>query len=134
MRGLSTMPARRAGAAPASYGRLRGAAGGGGRQPLRTVTYLPAVTPVLANRGLLTRWRERALGAMPFSREEQFRLLQVGLRIKLRHEGKPEDAIVLQRPDDLPAPPGTPVRMESIRRGRHGGDEQPAGPPAGICR
>ena len=45
------------------------------------------------------------------SREEQFRLLQVALRIKLRSEGKPEDLITLRRPDDLPAPPGTPVRQ-----------------------
>jgi hypothetical protein len=61
-------------------------------------------------------WRVGARGAIPFSREEQFRLLQVGLRIKLRHESKPEDAIVLQRPDDLPAPLGTPVRIGRYRR------------------
>ena len=46
-----------------------------------------------------------------FSREQQFRLLEVALRIKLRSEGKPEDLITLRRPDDLPAPPGTPVRQ-----------------------
>ncbi len=47
----------------------------------------------------------------PFSAEQQFRLLQAALKIQLRSEGKPEDLITLRRPDDLPAPPGTPVRQ-----------------------
>ncbi len=49
--------------------------------------------------------------ALPFSPEQQFGLLEVALREQLRREGKPPDAIRLQRPDDLPAPPGTPVRQ-----------------------
>jgi hypothetical protein len=49
------------------------------------------------------------------SREEQFRLLEVALRIKLRGEGKPDDLITLRRPDDLPPPPGTPVRRPNRR-------------------
>jgi hypothetical protein len=48
--------------------------------------------------------------AIPFSAEQQFRLLQAALKIQLRSEGKPEDALALQRPANLPAPPGTPVR------------------------
>lgn len=132
MRALSTIPTRPPSAPRNRYPRMRGAPSAIGRQPLHMATY-PAVTPVLAHRGLLGRWRERVRGAIPFSREEQFRLLQVGLRIKLRHEGKPEDAIVLQRPDDLPAAPGTPVRIGSRQRGAHG-DEQRAGAPAGVCR
>ena len=49
--------------------------------------------------------------ALPFSREQQFGLLEVALREQLRREGKPPGAIKLQRPDDLPAPAGTPVRQ-----------------------
>lgn len=49
--------------------------------------------------------------AIPFSAEQQFRLLQAALKIQLRSEGKPEDALTLRRPDDLPPPPGTPVRQ-----------------------
>jgi hypothetical protein len=48
--------------------------------------------------------------ALPFSAEQQFRLLQAALKIQLRSEGKPEDALTLRRPDDLPPPPGTPLR------------------------
>ena len=47
---------------------------------------------------------------MPFSAEQQFRLLQAALKIQLRSEGKPEDALTLRRPDNLPPPPGTPLR------------------------
>jgi hypothetical protein len=133
MRGLSTMPIRPPSAPRDGYRGMRGAPGAVGRRPLHTATYPSAVTPVLARRGVLGRWRERVRGAIPFSREEQFRLLEVGLRIKLRHEGKPEDAIVLQRPDDLPAAPGTPVRIGSRQRGARG-DGQRAGSPAGVCR
>jgi hypothetical protein len=125
MRGLSTMPARRPGGMCGSRRPLRRAPGAAG---------LPStLAPVVKRRGVLGRWRERARGAIPFSREEQFRLLQVGLRIKLRHEGKPEDAIVLRRPDDLPAPAGTPVRVGGRQRGGHG-DEQRAGATAGARR
>jgi hypothetical protein len=62
-------------------------------------------------RTLKTLPANRAAARTPvgFSREEQFRLLQVALRIKLRREGKPEELVTLRRPDDLPAPPGTPV-------------------------
>ena len=52
---------------------------------------------------------------MPFSAEQQFRLLQAALKIQLRGEGKPEDALTLRRPDDLPPPPGTPVRRPNRR-------------------
>ena len=54
--------------------------------------------------------------ALPFSREEQFGLLEVALREQLRREGKPLDAIKLQRPDDLPAPADTPVRQAGYER------------------
>jgi hypothetical protein len=69
------------------------------------------VTPVVQRRGFFGRLWRRVARAPYLSREEQFRLLQVALRIKLRREGKPEDLITLRRPDDLPAPPGTPVRQ-----------------------
>ncbi len=131
MRGLSTIPTRPPSPPRNRHRRLRGGPGAIGRDPRYTAAYPSTVTPVLARRRLLGRWRERVRGAIPFSREEQFRLLQIGLRIKLRHEGKPEDAIVLQRPDDLPAAPGTPVRIGSRQRA-HG--EQRAGVPAGVCR
>ena len=50
-----------------------------------------------------------------FSAEQQFRLLQAALKIQLRSEGKPEGALTLRRPDDLPPPPRTPVRRPSRR-------------------
>jgi hypothetical protein len=56
-------------------------------------------------------WR----AAVPFSREEQFRLLEAALEIQLEMEGKPKDAITLRRPADLPVPWGTPERRP--RRG-----------------
>jgi hypothetical protein len=65
--------------------------------------------------GRLHRFRER-MRALPFSREEQFGLLEVALREQLRREGKPLDAIKLQRPDDLPAPADTPVRQAGYER------------------
>jgi hypothetical protein len=63
--------------------------------------------------GRVRRWRARIRAALPFSAEQQFRLLQAALKIQLRSEGKPADALTLQRPDDLPPPPGTPVRRSS---------------------
>jgi hypothetical protein len=79
--------------------------------PQRQPADSSAVGPVVQRSGFLGRLWRRVARAPYLSREEQFRLLQVALRIKLRCEGKPEDAIVLQRPADLPAPPGTPVRQ-----------------------
>lgn len=111
MRGLSTTPARRAGVAPVCYGRLRGTAGGGCRDPRYTAARTSTVAHAVARRGFLGRLARRVARPSQLTPEEQFRLLEVALRIKLRREGKPEDAITLQRPADLPAPLGTPVRQ-----------------------
>lgn len=82
-----------------------------GQHPPRQTGDSSTVAPVV-RRGGLVGWLWARVARAPYlSREEQFRLLQVALRIKLRHEGKPEDLITLRRPDDLPAPPGTPVRQ-----------------------
>jgi hypothetical protein len=62
-------------------------------------------------RGFFRRLYRRVARAPYLSREEQFRLLEVALRIKLASEGKPEDLVTLRRPDDLPPPPGTPIRQ-----------------------
>lgn len=85
-----------------------------------------AVAPPERRHGFVGRLWRRVARAPYLSREEQFRLLQVALRIKLRREGKPEDLITLRRPDDLPAPPGTPVRQpqRDPLYARKGGDYQ----------
>jgi hypothetical protein len=79
---------------------------------LRHPTARPsAFTHVSERGGRLRRWRRRMRAAIPFSAEQQFRLLQAALKIQLRSEGKPEDALTLRRPDNLLPPPGTPVRQ-----------------------
>jgi hypothetical protein len=80
---------------------------------LRSTAHPSTVTHLGEAGGRLRRWRRRMRAAIPFSAEQQFRLLQAALKIQLRSEGKPEDALTLRRPDDLPPPPGTPVRRPS---------------------
>jgi hypothetical protein len=96
------------------------------RHPRRRTGDPLTMTPVVQQRGFFGRLWRRVARAPYLSREEQFRLLQVALRIKLRREGKPEDLITLRRPDDLPAPPGTPVRQpqRDPLYARKGGDYQ----------
>lgn len=111
-RTLKTLPANRAPAStPVPDGTQRGARSTTGRHLRRRTADSSTVTPVVQRPGFFGRLWRRVARAPYLSREEQFRLLQVALRIKLRCEGKPEDLITLRRPDDLPSPPGTPVRQ-----------------------
>ena len=111
-RTLKTLPTHRA---PAKTlvrdGTQRGARSTIGHRLLRPTAHPSTVTQVRERGGRLRRWRRRMRAAIPFSPEQQFRLLQAALKIQLRSEGKPEDALTLRRPDNLPAPPGTPVRQ-----------------------
>jgi hypothetical protein len=112
MRTLKTLPAHRAPArAPVRDGTLRGARSTIGHHLRRRNADSLTVAPTVRRRGFFRRLARRVARAPYLSREEQFRLLEVALRIKLAGEGKPEDLITLRRPDDLSAPPGTPVRQ-----------------------
>jgi hypothetical protein len=125
MRALTTIPHRPPATTPVRDRSLPGVRSTTGHHLRRRTAHPCTVTHVSEPAGWLRRWRER-MRALPFSREQQFGLLEVALREQLRREGKPPDAIKLQRPDDLPAPLGTPVRL--ARRdplyARNGDDRQ----------
>ena len=126
-RTLKTLPSHRApGRTAVRDGTPRGARSTTGQRPQHQTADSSTVAPVVRRGGFLGRLARRVARAPYLSREEQFRLLQVALRIKLRREGKPEDAILLQRPADLPAPPGTPERQlnRDPLQGGNGGDHQ----------
>jgi hypothetical protein len=126
-RTLKTLPTQRAPAGTlVPDGTQRRARSMTGQPPQRQPADSSAVASVVQRSGFLGRLWRRVARAPYLSREEQFRLLQVALRIKLRREGKPEDAIALQRPADLPAPPGMPVRQpkRDPLNARDGGDHQ----------
>jgi hypothetical protein len=110
MRTLTTIPRRPPARTPLHGARLRGARSTTGHHLRRPTTHPVTITHLMQRGGQLRHWRRRMRAALPFSAEQQFRLLQAALKIQLRSEGKPEDALTLRRPDDLPAPPGTPVR------------------------
>lgn len=114
---LKMLPTSRAPVrAPGRDGMPRGARSTTGRYLRRPTTHSCTTgTHVREHGGRLRRWRGRIRAAIPFSAEQQFRLLQAALKIQLRSEGKPEDALTLQRPDNLPALPGTPVRRRPSR-------------------
>lgn len=122
MRTRTPIPRRPPARTPVHDRRPRGARSTTGRYPRRPTAHPVTVTHVMQRGGLLRRFRERIRAALPFSPEQQFGLLEVALREQLRREGKPPDAIKLQRPDDLPAPLGTPVRQPLYAR--IGGDRQ----------
>jgi hypothetical protein len=126
-RTLKTLPTDRAPSkTPVRDGAPRAVRSTTGQRLQRQPADSSAVAPVVHRSGFLGRLWRRVARAPYLSREEQFRLLQVALRIKLRREGKPEDAIALQRPADLPAPPGTPVRQpkRDPLNARDGGNHQ----------
>jgi hypothetical protein len=110
MRALTMIPRRLPATSPVRDRRLRAARSPAGRYLRRPTAHPYTVTHVRQRGGPWRRFRGRMRGAIPFSPEQQFRLLQAALKIQLRSEGKPEDALTLRRPDDLPPPPGTPVR------------------------
>lgn len=117
MRTLGTTPIRARHRPPAlrtGYRARRGAPSAIGHAPRYTAAYPSTVTHVAGQRGFFGRLCRRATRPPQLTREEQFRLLEIALRIKLGREGKPEDAITLQRPANLPAPPGTPLRQPRL--------------------
>lgn len=92
----------------------RGVPSAVGRDRWYTTAYPSTVASAGRRHELSGRFARRVARPPRLTPEEQFRLLEVALRIKLRHEGKPEDAITLQRPANLPAPPGTPLRQPCL--------------------
>jgi hypothetical protein len=110
MRTLTTIPRRPPARTPLHGARLRGARSTTGHHLRRPTAHPVTITHLTQRGGRLRHWRSRMRAAIPFSPEQQFRLLQAALKIQLRSEGKPEDLITLRRPDDLPPPPGTPIR------------------------
>jgi hypothetical protein len=62
------------------------------------------VTPVVQQGGFL-RWLARRVRSIrpPLSAEQQLRLLQLALNVKLKREGKPPDAIRLTLQEPAPA-------------------------------
>ena len=109
---LKTLPDHQPPARTPSHDRRpRGARSTTGHHLRHPTTHPITTTHLTQPRGFFHRLCRRVARAPYLSREEQFRLLEVALRIKLASEGKPEDLITLRRPDDLPPPPGTPVRQ-----------------------
>jgi hypothetical protein len=96
MRALSTMPTRPPSAPWNRYRGMRGAPGAIGRKPLHTATYPSAVAPVVRRRGFFGRLARRATGIRPpLTADQQLRLLQLALNVKLKREGKLPDSIRL---------------------------------------
>jgi hypothetical protein len=96
MRGLTTMPTHRVGAAPRRDGRFRGAVGGRERDRRYTIVYPSTVVPAVHGRGFFSRLCRRAMNVTPtLTAGQQLRLLQLALNVKLKREGKPPDSIRL---------------------------------------
>jgi hypothetical protein len=117
MRGLSTMPTRPPSAPPGRCGRMRGTPGAVRRQPLHTATYPPPAAPAVRRHGFFGRLARRAVGVRPpLTADQQLRLLQLALNVKLKREGKPADAIRLTLAEQAPARPRrAPVRQGANR-------------------
>jgi hypothetical protein len=96
MRRLSTIPTRSPSAPGNGYRRPWGVPSAIGRQPLRTAAYPSAVPPGVRRRGFFGRLARRATGIRPpLTADQQLRLLQLALNVKLKREGKPADSIRL---------------------------------------
>ena len=115
MRTLATISVRRPNSIRAGQRPLGHIPGAIGRERLHPRGNPASLAPVVRRRGFFGRLARGVARPPQLTPEEQFRLLEVALRIKLRREGKPEDAVMLQRPADLPAPPGTPLRQPRLR-------------------
>lgn len=112
MRGLSTMPTRSPGAFPTRYRRRREAPGTIGRDRLRTRGNPASLAWVVRRRGFFGRVARAARYARPpLSADQQLRLLQLALNVKLKREGKPPDSI----------------RLSLVEREAPGGDRVPVG-------
>jgi hypothetical protein len=117
MRGLSTMPIRPPSAPPGRCGRMRGAPGTVGRDPRYAAAYPLPVAPAARRHGFFGRLARRAIGVRPpLTADQQLRLLQLALNVKLKREGKPADAIRLTLSEEGPARPRrAPVRQGANR-------------------
>lgn len=96
MRGLSTIPTRSPSAPRSRYRGMRGAPCAIGRDPRYTAAYPSTVAPVVRRRGFFGRLARRVTGVRPpLTADQQLRLLQLALNVKLKREGKPPDSIRL---------------------------------------
>jgi len=96
MRGLSTLPASRPDSIRFGRRPLRHLPGAIRRRSDCPIAYRSPVTPAAARRGSFGRWVRRVAGAMPpLTADQQLRLLQLALNVKLKREGKPADSIRL---------------------------------------
>jgi hypothetical protein len=94
MRGLSTIPTRPPSAPRNRYRRPWGVPIG--RDPRYTAAYPSTVPPVVRRRGFFGRLARRVTGVgPPLTADQQLRLLQLALNVKLKREGKPPDSIRL---------------------------------------
>lgn len=102
MRGLSTIPARPPSAPRNRYRQLRGTPGAIGRCPRYTAAYPSTVPPLVRRRGFFGRLVRRVTGVRPpLTADQQLRLLQLALNVKLKREGKPPDSIRLSLVESL---------------------------------
>jgi hypothetical protein len=101
-RTLKTLPAHRAeGSAPVSDRTLRGARSTIGHHRRRPTADSSPVAPVVRRGGFFRSLARRVRSIRPpLTAEQQLRLLQLALNVKLKREGKPPDAIrlTLQEP------------------------------------
>jgi hypothetical protein len=104
-RTLKTLPGNRAaGRTSVRGGTPRGAQSTTGHHLRRPTADPLTVTPVVQQGGFL-RWLARRVRSIrpPLSAEQQLRLLQIALNVKLKREGKPPDAIRLTLQEPAPA-------------------------------
>jgi len=104
-RTLKTLPTHRAPSkTPVRDGTPRGVRSTIGHRPRRPNVDSSSVAPVVRRGGFLGRLARRVRSIRPpLTADQQLRLLQLALNVKLKREGKPRDAIRLTLQEPVPA-------------------------------